>query len=183
LAVVRRFLKFGPILLLAGLLCACSTGKNGAPVKEEPEPKAPPDTARAAYEGLRQEILEGNFIALYDACSAAYAASKFDGNRFRASVVGMVGFKDLGITSEDLAKMKPREVVITYFRLFPREQKKDLILTMSKVKVLDERALSDGRTAVEIDSGGIIERLIWVRERGMWKMDGQETLKGPPGGK
>jgi hypothetical protein len=148
-------------------------------VEEKPAPKAAPDTARKTYETLRREIIEGRFIALYDYCSEEYAKAKFASESFRAGVASHPGLKDLGVTAEDLGRMEIRAVVATYFRLLTPAQKQHLVLAMSAVVITGEKKMKDGRVAVETDTQGTISRLIWVRESGKWKIDGEEIDRSP----
>jgi hypothetical protein len=189
---VNRIVVNPARLVLLVLLCwgaaGCNSGADGRPSEttqpDKPaspaETKPPPagDTPRSAYDGLRHEILQGNFLALYDYCSEAYVREKFSVEKFRAIVLTIPGFADLGLTGEDLARMKPREVVATYFRLFPADQKERMIVAMSKARVLRENPLPDGRVALEIDSDGTRSRLVWVNENGKWKIAGEEAAQG-----
>jgi hypothetical protein len=176
------------LVLLAYGTPGCNSGADGRPAKKDPasppagsadaEPAPAPDTPRGTYETLRHEILQGNFIALYDYCSQAYVREKFSIENTRARVASIPGLADLGLSAQDLARMKPREVIATYFRLFPKEQKEGMIVAMSKSRVLGESPLPDGRVALDIDSEGTLSRLVWVQENGEWKIAGEEAPKG-----
>jgi hypothetical protein len=182
----RRPFRPRPGALPAFLFClacaACSTEENGGPRKPGAEPapeRAVERTAAQAYQALRDEILQGNFIALYDACSARYRKEKFAPERFRTIVASLPGLKAAELTAENVAKMDARELVQTYFRVLPAESKKEIALAMAAVKVLGVQTLPDGRRAIAIDSSGTRSRLLWVLENGAWKMDGEETAPRP----
>jgi hypothetical protein len=179
----RWALCLAPFVFVAA---GCNSGADGRPAKKEPasktapqeKPQASPGTPRGAYEALQQEILAGNFIALYDFCAEAYVREKFSAEKFRAIVTAIPGFADLGITAEDVSRMKPREVMVTYFRLFPKEQKEALIVAMSRVRILGETSLPDGRVALDIDSDSTRSRLFWIQENGEWRITGEEMTPG-----
>ncbi|MCU0722017.1 MAG: hypothetical protein MUC63_00100 [Planctomycetes bacterium] len=164
------------LLLLALPALSCSSSGNGVPVAD-PAPEPPP-SALQAYEALRREIYAGRFVALYDACSKRYRADKFPDDRYRRETASSPGLAELGLTSADVARLEPREVVATYFRLVPEHVRKRLIVALSETKVLGQSSLPDGRAAVSIESGGEPSRLLFVMEDGAWKMDGEEKGAG-----
>jgi len=169
------------LLGLAALgLPACSPGPDGGSDPAVEAPKTLP-TALAAYDALRKELYAGRFIASYDACSRRYREKKFPADLFRKEVASNPGLQALGLTAEKVARLEPRELVDTYFRLLSEVVRKRIIVTLSETKVLGQSSLPDGRAAVTIETGGAPSRLLWVMEDGVWKMDGEE--KGEGGGK
>jgi hypothetical protein len=164
-------------ILLLALTGACSPSGNGSPAPARESPR-PAGTALDAYEVLRREIYAGTFIALYDSCSLRYRDEKFPAEKYRKEAASSPGLKGLGLTSEDVARQAPREVVETYFRLLPEDVRKRIIVALSETKVVSQKALPDGRMAVGIESGGQASTLLWVMENGAWKMDGEEKGAG-----
>ncbi|MHC5038883.1 MAG: hypothetical protein ACYTHM_16355 [Planctomycetota bacterium] len=193
-SVFRSVVGFA--LLLGIAFTGCNTGNNGGPVEDpsspsgkqpppkespaDPAVKAGPDQALLqTYERLRQEILQGKFIALYDFASTEYRKVQFAPERFRPTIASLPGLKDLKLTAEDVTRMEARDLIVTYFKLLPQDQKKHLALAMASVKVLGTKNLPDGRKGIEIESNGVGSLLIWTLEGGEWKMAGEERGKVP----
>jgi hypothetical protein len=177
-----------PRIFLPGLLCllaclaGCNTGENGGPPEDKPAPpESREDAALRAYSALRQDILEGNFIALFDACSGAYREKKFASDTFRKSLASNPGLQTLELTAEDVARMKPRDLAETFFRLLPVEHKKRVAQAMAAVKITARNRLPDGRVEIVIETDGAPSKLFWVQEGDAWKMDGEEAARAPEG--
>lgn len=163
-------------------------GCNGGGGEVPPEPKAageartPEEAALRAFDALRAEIMQGNLAALYDASSQRWRDKTFSPEVFRPTVASMPNIADKGLTAADVARLEPRELVVTYFGLVPDDQKRELALAMAEVKVLDTRRLPDGRVAVRVDSSGMVSTYFWALENGLWKMDGEEKSPEAPAG-
>jgi len=169
--------------MLLGLLAGgCTSEQNGGPRKEEKQPASDPATeAREAYDELRRRILDGEFTATWDFSSRAYREATFPVEQYRRIVASSPGLKALGLDAGDVARMEPRAVIKTYFEVLPEAQKKELVLAMAGVDVIGQKRLPDGRVAVRIRIGRDESRVLWVKEDGSWKMDGQEKRAGGGG--